>query len=142
MKPVVKGLLIGCVLLIFAGLVVILGAVWFFQKNKGRIKAEAERVQTDAREFAQNATTSQCVANAIDRYRNDESILGETRARVWLSECLDNATPDPNLCTQVPRNDEIMRTVRWRLAECARLGLDNDKGCTRILTEVQNYCEK
>ena len=75
-------------------------------------------------------------------YRGDSSLLREVRARVWLTGCFDTATPESELCTGVPRTSEIMRTVTWRVAECSRRGLDGDRGCTRVLEEVQRYCEK
>ena len=141
MKPVVKGLLIGCGVLILAAGVGVILLVRFWNANKDKIRAQADAARTEAREFGRNATDSQCVAKALERYRNDRSIIGEAKARVWLAGCLETSQKESGFCDNVPSKDEIMRTVTWRLGECSRLGFDGDKGCTRILTEVQDYCE-
>jgi len=141
MRPVIKGLLVGCAaLLVLAGIVVFV-AVRFVQANKGKLQAQAAQVRAQGQEFGRSATESACVAETMSTYRNDSSILGEARARIWLSACLETSRRGSTFCAGVPSNDEIMRTVTWRLTECSRIGLDGDKGCTRILAEVQKHCE-
>lgn len=141
MKPLAKGLLTGCiVLLVLAAIAVFAGMRWL-NANKGRLRAQADQARAEGREFGRSATATACVAKAIETYRGDMSFIGEARARVWLNGCLGTSTPEGAFCAQVPPKDEIMRTVTWRLGECSRLGLDGDKGCTRILQEVQVYCE-
>jgi len=142
MKPLAKGLLAGCiVLIVLAGIAILLGVRWV-NANKDQLRAKAERVRAEGQEFGGTATTSACVAKAMEVYRSDASILGEARARIWLGGCFASSTPEEGFCTGIPPKGEIMRTVRWRLSECSRLGLDADKGCTRILEEVQRYCER
>lgn len=141
MKPVVKGLLVGCGIVLFLGVAGVIASVYFWKKNEGKIRAQADAARAEAREFGRTATDSQCVAAAMDRYRADTSFIGEAKSRVWLTGCLETSRAESAFCTGVPPTSEIMKTVTWRLGECSRLGLDGDKGCTRILTEVQDYCE-
>ncbi|MGZ5442954.1 MAG: hypothetical protein ACXW5U_12950 [Thermoanaerobaculia bacterium] len=141
MKPLVKGLLIGCLVLVVIASIALIAAVRWLGANKDRLRAQADEVRTEGRVFGRSATTSACVAKTFDTYRSDTSFVTEARARVWLIGCLETSTPEPAFCAQVPPTAEIMRTVNWRLGECSRLGLDGDKGCTRILTEVQKFCE-
>ena len=140
MKPVVKGLLIGCGVLFVAAVIAIIVAVQWFRANKDKIREQADQQRAEGREFGRTAATPACVAKAMELYRADSSLLREVRIRVWLGGCFESAAPDPALCTGVPPTSEIMRTVQWRLSECSRLGLDGDKGCTRILQEVQRHC--
>lgn len=142
MKPWVKVLLGGCLVLMAGAFIAVFVAVRWFQSNKDELMAKAQAVRAEGREFGRTATASVCVAKAIEMYRGDSSLLREVRARVWLTGCFDTATPESELCTGVPRTSEIMRTVTWRVAECSRRGLDGDRGCTRVLEEVQRYCEK
>ncbi len=141
MKPLAKGLLTGCIVLLVVAAIAVFAGVRWLNANKGRLRAQADQARAEGREFGHSATASACVAKAIETYRGDMSFIGEARARVWLNGCLGSSTPESAFCAQVPPKDEIMRTVTWRLGECSRLGLDADKGCTRILQEVQAYCE-
>ena len=142
MKPWVKVLLGGCLVLMVVGFVAVFMGVRWFQSNKDELMAKAKAVRAEGEEYGRSATASACVAKAIETYRADSAVMREVSARLWLSGCLDTATPESELCTGVPPTSEIVRTVTWRMRECSRLGLDGDRGCTRILEEVQRYCEK
>jgi hypothetical protein len=142
MKTWVKVLLGGCLLLLVLGFVAVFVAVRWFQSNKDDLQAKAAAVRAEGQAFGRSATASACVAKAIENYRGDASLWREVRARVWLPGCLETATPESELCAGVPPRSEIMRTVTWRMTECSRRGLDGDRGCTRILDELQKHCEK
>lgn len=141
MKPLAKGLLTGCIVLFVIAAIAVLAGVRWVRANKERLRAEADLVRAEGRDFGRSATAPACVVKALETYRGDVSIIGEARARVWLTGCLESTTPETAFCSRVPPTSEIVRTVTWRLAECTRLGLDGDKGCTRVLQEVQRYCE-
>jgi hypothetical protein len=141
MKPVVKGLLAGCVvLLVIAGIAAIVVVRWI-RANKDRLRAQAAEVQAEGQAYGKSVSAPDCLAKAMERYRAETVLVGEVRVRIWLKGCLENSAPDAAFCDPVPPDSEILRTVTWRLSECSRLGLDGDKGCTRILQEVQRYCE-
>lgn len=142
MKPVYKVLLGGCIVMIVVIIGVAIFAVRMFQTNKGKLRAKADEVRTEAMQFGRTATEEQCVAEAFNRYRSDQSLMSEVRARLWLAGCLETSRRDPAFCEAVPPTGEILRTVTWRLAECSRRGFEADKGCTRMLTEIQNHCHR
>src|SRR5687768_16399063 len=142
MRPVIKGWFIGCAVLLVLAVIAVLAGIRYVRQNKGRLQAQAAEVRAQGREFGRSANESACVAKAMSDYRNDSAIFGEVRVRIWLSGCLESTPRDSGFCASVPPTAEIMRTVKWRLSECSRIGLDADKGCTRILTEVQEHCEK
>jgi hypothetical protein len=141
MKPLVKGLLAGCVVLIVIAGIAVIAAVRWVRANKDGLRAQADAVRAEGRESGRSVDAPACVARAMERYRGDTSLIGEARARIWLTGCLESSRPDAAFCTQVPRDSEILRTVTWRLNECSRLGFEGDKGCTRVLQEVQRACE-
>ena len=140
MRPVVKWLLGGCVvLLVICGVAVIFAVRWW-SANKEQIRVKAEGTRNDGREFGRTSGDAGCVAKALDDYRTSLSILSEPRARIWLTGCFETSQPETAFCSEVPPTSEIGRTVAWRLSECSRHGLAADKSCTRILSEVQTYC--
>ena len=141
MKPVAKALLTGCVVLVVLGIVAVLAGVWWLRQNKDRLLEQGKAVRAEGEAFGRSATASACVDKALETYRGGSGLMRELHARIWLGGCFETATPESALCTGVPPKSEIMRTVAWRLGECSRRGLDGDKGCTRILEELQQYCE-
>lgn len=110
--------------------------------EQGRVQAQAAQVRAQGQEFGRSATDAECVAETMRTYRKDSSILSQVHARIWLSGCLESSRRDSGFCASVPPEKEIMRSVTWRLAECSRAGLDGDRGCTRVLAEVQKHCDK
>jgi hypothetical protein len=142
MKPVAKIFLIGCgVMFVLAVVAVALAARWF-SANKDRLRVEADQVRAEGRTFGRASTSPGCVAAALDRYRNDRSLVGQIRTRVWLTGCLEGAPFDSAFCAGVPPREEIMRTVTWRLDQCSRHGLEGDADCAKLLTAVQEHCER
>ena len=142
MRPVVKGLLIGCAaIVLIAGVLIAIG-VRYVAKNKDKLMAQAGQVRADAQEFGRNATDSQCVAEGLSKYRVDASFTGQLKTRIWLDGCLEVSRPTPDFCSGVPLKSEFMKTVSWRLEECGKLGFPNDSQCGNLLTAVQDHCEK
>ena len=142
MRPVIKGLLVGCVaLIVLAGIVVIVG-VRLVRKNAGRLTDEMAQMRTQGEQFGRSASESACVTEAMSRFRNNTSFFREPHTRMWLSSCLESSQRDSAFCAEVPPADEIMRSVRWRMDECSRLGFGGDNRCQRILAEVQTHCGK
>jgi hypothetical protein len=128
MKPLAKGLLAGCVVLIvLAGIGVLLGVRWV-NANKGRLRAQAEQVRTEGQQFGRTATTSACVAKAMENYRTDTSLLGEARSRIWLGACLDSSTPEDAFCAGIPPGRD--HAYRTRRLSDAHHRPRRDKGCT------------
>lgn len=142
MKPVVKVLLGGCAVLLVLGVVAVVFLVRYVGANKDRWMGEAKQVRAEAETFGRTTTQSGCVTAALDRYRKDQTLVGQIRTRVWLGGCLEGASVDPAFCRDVPQRTEISRTVTWRLAECSRRGFDNDSNCANLLTAVQEHCER
>ena len=141
MRPVVKGLLIGCTAVLILAVVAIVAAVRFVSSKKEQFRAEGSQIRARAQEFGRSVSEPACVAEAMRQFRENGSIANRLRVRLWLTGCLETSTPERDFCGNVPPKDAIARTVAWRLGECARLGFPNDNACTNILASVQDYCE-
>ncbi|HUP47960.1 MAG TPA: hypothetical protein VNA04_04135 [Thermoanaerobaculia bacterium] len=141
MTRTVKALLIGGTALLILAVLAIFLVVRYVSANKDRLMARADEVRSAGVSFGKSRGESECVAEALGRYRGDRSLMGAVRARVWLSGCLESSSPEPSFCANVPRDDEITRTVAWRIAQCAQRGMEGDSRCPNILAEVQTYCE-
>ena len=61
---------------------------------------------------------------------------------LFLRSCLDVTAEPANFCDGVPPTSEIMKTVRWRLAQCEAAGNAGDQTCNRLLQAIQDRCEK
>ena len=142
MKPVVKGLVIGCVVLVFLAIVAIAAGVWYVRENKDRFMAAGQKVRAEGQEHGKTSTEDGCVTAALARYEDDRSLTGQITARVWLTGCLETAPRDPAFCASVPPKNELTRTITWRLRECKRLGFEDDSACPNILNAVQDHCAR
>jgi len=140
MKPVVKGVLIGCSVLVVLGVAAIVAIGWFVKTRSGDLVAKGKVIHSEGATFGRGTSESQCVATAMDRYRNDRGVVGGIKQRVWLSGCLETSTVETNFCDGVPAQDAIAGTVAWRVARCSDLGFAGDSTCPNILAEVQTYC--
>ena len=135
-----KGVLIGCgAVLILAAIGVFL-AVRYVSKNQDRWVARSTEIRDAGRTFGKSKRESDCVAESLNRYRGDRSIMGAFRARIWLSGCLESSAVEPDFCTNVPPETEIARSAAWRVGVCARNGMQGDSNCPNVIAEVQTYC--
>jgi hypothetical protein len=141
MNSVAKGFLIGCSVLLVLALIAVGGITWFMKTKGADLIEQGQAMRTEGTSYGANVAESQCVTQALDRYRRDKGITGGVRATVWLGGCLESSAVEPEFCSGVPLTDEFTRTVSWRLQRCEELGLKGDSTCPNIFSEVQRYCE-
>ena len=109
-----------------------------------RARTEGVRVQGEADTYATAHDQTDCIAEG---HRRDDACGADTEftchaeAGVFLSRCLDRATPVPGLCDGVPRSTEIMDSARWGLAQCPGQP-DGGQRCARLMQSVQRYCDR
>jgi len=132
---------IGCALVLL--LIAVGAGVYFFvNRHKDEWLAEGRKAREEARTFAAGRTGADCVEESIRRLRECSGLMCEVRARVFLDGCLDAAADSPRLCEGVPPRSEIMKTVRWSLDECSRRGMPGSQPCSRLVQEIQKYCDR
>ena len=126
---------LGCV--IFA----VVGAAWL-ERWAGGLRERGAEVEGEARTFAAGRDQDACIVEGIRRTGACvESVIAcQAMASVFLSTCLESATPVPGLCDAVPPESEIMRSVAWRIETCAARGHPDDQACSQLLAAVQRHC--
>lgn len=140
MKPVVKGVVIGCSVLLVLGAAAAVAIGWLLKSKSRDFVAKGKAMRSEGAQFGRDLSESQCLAEAMARYRKSTGMVSGIRQAVWLGACLETSAIDTGFCANVPPEDELVRTVAWRVARCADLGFSGDSTCPNILAEVQRYC--
>jgi len=117
------------------------GGYFYVNRHKNEWIAEGKKVAEEGQAFGAGKEGSQCLDEALRRVRDCNGIMCEARVRLFLSSCLPSAAPSPPLCTNAPPRSEMMRTAMWAVNECGSRGMIGSQPCTRLMREVQKYCE-
>ena len=142
MKPLAKGLLIGCGTIVLLGVVTIGAIVWYFRTHGDELMAQGRAVEEEGIRAGEGATGAACVDAGFDRFRREGGgISGGVKARIFLQACLESSEADAAFCANVPRETDFTRSVTWRMAQCQSRGLGSDSACGSLLTGVQHFCE-
>jgi hypothetical protein len=118
------------------------GYSWF-QENLPAMREAGERGQSSAREFAATHTQAECIDEGFvhhDACGTGMEIMCRAEARVFLTECLRQATPTPGICDGVPPRTEIMATANWAVAYCRDHGHAHDQQCGNFVAGITEYC--
>ena len=140
MKPLAKGLLIGCGSIVVLGIVGVVAVALYVRAHGGEWMAQGEAMQAEGAKAGAALADTQCEAQALGNYAKDPGISGAISARVWMAGCFGAARATTELCTGVPPESEILRSAGWRVSRCETHGLGNDSNCANILAEVQKQC--
>ena len=133
-------IVIGVFVLIVIGFGVV-GFVYFNQHKEEWMKAgAAAKKEGDA--FAAGKDGAQCVDEGLRRLNTCSGLSCEITVRAFVQACMSKATPSPQLCTNVPKRSEIIRSAKWAIDECSRRGMQGNQPCGRLMQEVQRYCER
>lgn len=133
-------IVIGVIVLILISFGVI-GFVYFNRHKDEWMKAGAAAKQ-EGEAFAPGKDAAQCVDEGVRRLGTCSGLSCEITIRVFVQSCMRKAAPSPQLCTDVPRRTEILRSAKWAIDECSRRGLAGNQPCGRLMQEVQRYCER
>ena len=142
MKTWVKVLLGVIALVVLSCGLIIGGAVYWVDKNKGAIKEKGEKVMAEAKAFAATHEASECVTEAFRRQDADDGFLATVETKIFLEHCAEEARNLAALCADVPPASEIMKTVTWSVARCADMGRADDQQCAQLIRALQGPCHK
>lgn len=141
MKPAGKGLLIAVSLFLVLGGIAIVAIGWYVKRVGGDPTTIVLPLQTEGMIFGENVSESQCLSEAVARYRMDSGLHNAIDQAYFLEGCLSTSTLDVDFCTDVPPRTESAMTVEWRATRCAAAGLGDAPRCPNMLENVQVYCE-
>src|ERR1700736_1127031 len=133
-------IVIGIFVLIIIGFGVV-GFVYSNQHKEEWMKAGAAAKQ-EGEAFAAGKDGSQCVDEGVRRLSTCAGLSCEITVRAFVQACMTKAAPAPQLCTNVPKRTEFIRSAKWAIDECTRRGRTGDQRCGRLMQEVQRYCER
>jgi hypothetical protein len=142
MKPLAKGLLIGCGSVVLLGIAAVVAVTLWFRSHGDELRAQGKAAQAAGAKAGAALMDGQCVDAALADYAKDRGMFNAVQARVWLAGCLGTARPTEGFCTGVPPESEIMRSATWRVARCDAHHLGGDSTCPNILAEWQQHCDK
>ena len=111
------------------------GAAWKAELREGGAKVMAEAAQAGA-----NATKEECVQLALARLRQDSGFMAQVMVGIFTEHCLDAAKGELALCADAPPQDEILKTVAWRLKASEALGLRDAEN--EVVKGIQKHCIK
>jgi hypothetical protein len=120
---------------------VFLAARWVRQRGVA-LNEEGKAVIAQARAFGVGKDGEACIAESMTRLRTSQGFIGEAKVKVFLQHCLETATVAPELCADVPPPNEILKSARWTLDQCAKRGRPDDQRCTRVIGALQMRCRR
>jgi hypothetical protein len=142
MKPLAKGLLIGCGTIVLLGLISVGAIVWYFHTHGDELMAQGKAVMEEGARAGATATGPQCVDGGIDRYSKQRGFTGGIQSRLWLEGCLRASASAREACVGVPAETDFLRSATWRVEQCDKRGLSGDQTCPSILAGLQKFCDE
>lgn len=129
---------------LLAGGTCVAGYLWI-DKNADKLKAEAERIQAEAGEFAAAHEQHECIAESMRKSDGCEGgALGGAMCRgmvsAFMQECLRQARESPGLCDGVPAPDAILELSKWSVERCVQMGRAGDQPCAQLISKIAVHC--
>ncbi len=129
---------------LLAGGTCVAGYMWI-DKNAGKLKEEAKRIQAEAGEFAAAHEQRECLDESMTKSDACEGgALGGAMCRgkvaAFLQECLRHARETPGLCDGVPAPDAILELSKWSVQRCVDMGRAGDQPCAQLVSKVAAHC--
>ena len=136
-------------LIIFlVGLIIVATAIFvgyrWVKSHEGELREMGAKTEHEGQEFGRGKDAEACVVEGLARTTScpQMNMVCQVKASVFFQSCLQTATIPPGFCEGVPKQLNIMATVKWQMSECARLGHPNDQRCTRFMTTLQKQCDR
>lgn len=135
------------IVLVLLGVVVLLcglsslGAYWWFDTNKDKLKGVGERAKKEGAAFAYQRDAEACVDEALRRLAERSGIVDQAEHKLFLKACLEKADRPAAFCDGVPPRTEIMLSATWAIDRCAQKGRTENQDCSRLMQAVQEACQ-
>jgi len=134
--------------ILLLGILLVAGAIFlgyrWFRAHGGELREGAEKVVAEGKEFGAGRDANVCVDEALKR--GDKcgfaGMMCEVKVKLFLDNCIQAASVPADFCKGVPKQTNVVGSVKWQLEECARRGHPNEQRCTRMLQSVQQACAR
>jgi hypothetical protein len=130
------------VAVIFAALLLVAGAGWYWWRMHGESVVTASRTAFhDGRSRGASVDETVCLAEVRQRNQADRGgdVAGLLSRSIWLDGCLRSSHVAARFCEGVPRPQEFINSGNWVAAACGRQGVA-DPGCQSLYQQVAKYC--
>ncbi|HEV7923469.1 MAG TPA: hypothetical protein VGR02_22015 [Thermoanaerobaculia bacterium] len=124
--------------------VIILAFVGYrwMSRNGGRLQAQMKQLTAQGSEYGRGKDVTDCMDESVRLYRaSGKSFKGRFTTQIWMESCVRSATVTPAFCATAPRGSEIFKSAQWAVAECAKRGLANDRGCSNFMLVAPRACD-
>jgi len=136
-----KALLIVAIIIVLLIVGVVGAGVFWWMRNKDALMARAKEVVTEAKDFGSKTDNQGCVDESTSRYKKEPGFASAISSAIFMRTWLDESTPTPNFCSDVPKKTEFTKSAQWRRDQCPRIELSKDSYCQQLFQPVQDYCE-
>ena len=135
---VIIGIAIGFFIIVVG--VVTIGIYWWTHYAK-ELKETGTKNIEQGKEFGKKATEQGCVDEAVARYKANSGFSSSISTGLFLKSCLEESTPTPGFCDQIPKQSEILKSVQWQLGQAEKTGIRDDFG-RHLFSQIQIYCDE
>lgn len=136
-----KVLLVAGVLLVL----LIVGTVvagYFVVRRYGPGLVEAgKQTYEEGVEYGRRTDNEGCLNEAVARQARADGFADMIKNNVFMRACLEASRPSAGFCDGVPRQTEFMKAIAWQQQQCQHYGLSQDKQCSQLFGQVQQFCE-
>lgn len=118
-------------------------AVSFIADNAERWAGQAKDKMAEGRTAGATLDSGGCVKAAMARYREDTGPISALAERLWLTGCLETATPDTGICPESTAESitgRIGELIAQRAAFCVKHGVPGDQDCQQLAQAVEEFC--
>ena len=125
-------------------LLIALAALAFFKfvsDHKDEWIAKGRDTLQEGIEAGKSMRDDECFKEVVARHRDGRGGFVGMGAQFWFKGCLQSATSTERFCQDVPRADDIVGSIRWQTATCAKRGLSRDSTCGGTVGEIQVHCQ-
>jgi hypothetical protein len=137
-----KALIIAGVLIVLVVVGVVLAGVYWWSTHKDALMAKGKALVEEGQEAGRQTDNQGCVDRAVTRYKGDPGFTSGISTGIFMESCLRVSSPTPGFCDEVPHETEFIKSGKWQLAQCERVGLGSDQYCRQIFQGVERFCDK
>lgn len=129
--------------IVFLGVGAILVAAVFVVRNAdGWVDRGRQRMEA-GRDAGAALDSQSCVDRALGEYRKDRGPITAIAQRIWLTGCLETATPNAAICPKIDAESTlgaVGQLLAARNAFCVHHGLAGDQGCQQLAEGIESFC--
>ncbi len=100
-----------------------------------------DRMQAEARAYGKGREDRECLGESLERDTACTGFECHVQNAGFLRACLEASSKRSDVCAGAPPNEDLQRSVLWRLQQCESIGR-RDSFCRSLLGSLQKHCEE